>query len=93
MTKFISIYITNATPHLGGTRLVGLNGFVSALATGTAALKIHCGLTDDITITTSADGALPVIDAINDAIGAAPGGTVVMVDLPAGVTVTSMTMA
>lgn len=93
MTNFISINVTNATPHLAGPRLVGLNNFVSALATGTAAVKIHCGLTDDITIATSAGGALAVVDAINSAIASNPGGNIVAVELPAGVTVTSFTIA
>jgi len=93
MTNFISIYVTNATAHLGGVKLIGLTNFVSALATGTAAVKVHCGLSDDITIATSAGGALAVVNAINAAISAVPGGNVVAVDLPAGVTVTSFTMA
>jgi len=93
MANYLSVYVTNATPHLGGFKLIGLNTFVSALATGTAAVKIHCGLSDDITVVTSAGGALAVIDAITTAISSTPGGNVIEVDLPAGVTITSFTMA
>ena len=93
MANFLSLYVTNATPHLGGVKLIGLTNFVSALATGTAAIKIHCGLSDDITLATSAGGAVKVLDAITAAVSAVPGGTVVAVDLPKGVTVTSFTMA
>jgi hypothetical protein len=93
MANYLSFKVTNATPHLNGTRLVGLNNVVTAVATGTAAVKIHCGLSDDITIATSADGAIVVVDAINTAISSNPGGNVVSVILPAGVTITSFTLA
>jgi hypothetical protein len=93
MANFLSVFVTNATPHLGGTRLIGLNNIVTAVATGTAAVKVHCGLSDDITIATSADGALPVVNAINVAISNAPGGNIVPITLPAGVTITSFTLA
>jgi len=93
MTNFISIYVTNATAHLGGFRLIGLSNLVTAVGTGTAAVKIHCGLSDDITLVTSAGGATAVVEAINAALSVAPGGNVVNVNLPAGVTVTSFTLA
>ena len=93
MANFLSFKVTNATPHLAGTRLVGLVNLVTAVATGTAAVKIHCGLSDDITLATSADGAIVVVNAINAAIAANPGGNIVAVTLPAGVTITSFTLA
>jgi hypothetical protein len=93
MANFISVYVTNATPHLAGTKLIGLNNFVTAVATGTATVKVHCGLSDDITIATSAGGALDVVNAINTAISVSPGGNVVGINLPSGVTITSFTLA
>jgi hypothetical protein len=50
-------------------------------------------LNKTITLTTSAAGALPTINAINAAIMAMPGANVVEVDLPAGVTITAMSVA
>jgi hypothetical protein len=93
MANFLSVNITNATPHLAGTRLIGLNNVVTAVATAANSVKVHCGLSDDITIATSADGALPVVNAINAAISRAPGGNIVDVTLPTGVTITSFTLA
>lgn len=92
MANFLSVFVTNATPHLGGTRLIGLNNTVTTVATLANTVKVHCGLTDDITIVTSADGALSVVNAINKAIADAPGGNIVPVALPAGVTITSFTL-
>lgn len=93
MANFLSVNVTNATPHLAGTRLIGLNNIVTAVATATTTAKIHCGLSDDITITTSADGAIAVVNAINAAISKSPGGNVVPITLPAGVTITAFTLA
>lgn len=92
MANFLSVFVTNATPHLGGTRLIGLNNMVTAVATATGTVKVHCGLSDDITIATSADGALGVVNAINSAIDRSPGGNIVPVTLPTGVTITSFTL-
>jgi len=94
MTNFISIYVTGASTLLSGVRLIGLNNFVSAVpGSVTNTIKVHCGLSDDITITTSTGGVNIVLDAITAAISAVPGGNVVAVDLPKGTTVTAFTIA
>jgi hypothetical protein len=92
MANFLSVQVTNATPHLAGTRLIGLNNTVTIVATAANTVKVHCGLSDDITIVTSADGALQVVNALNAAISNAPGGNVIPVSLPNGVTITSFTL-
>jgi len=93
MANFLSVLVTNATPHLAGARLIGLNNIVSVVATATNSAKVHCGLSDDITIATSADGAIAVVNAINTAISSSPGGNVIPINLPTGVTITSFTLA
>jgi hypothetical protein len=93
MANFISIPVTSATAYIAGNRLIGVNGVNAIVATGTAAVKLHCGLTDDVTLTTSAGGAVAVINAITAALSLMPGGNILQVDLPAGVTVTNITVA
>jgi hypothetical protein len=92
MANFISLPITSATAHVAGQRLVGVNFVASILATAATTVVIYA-LNKTITLTTSAAGALPTINAINAAIMAMPGANVVEVDLPAGVTITAISVA
>jgi hypothetical protein len=93
MANFISLPITSATAYVAGNRLVGMGGVNAIIATAANTVKIHCGLTDDVTLTTSAGGAVAVINAITTALSLMPGANIVEVDLPAGVTITAVAVA
>ena len=92
MTNFISIPVTSGTAYAAGNRLIGLNTVSGVFASGTATVVIYTSL-KTFTFTTSASGAVSVLDAINAAIGAVPGGQVSKVQLPTGVTVTSVAVS
>ncbi len=90
MTNFISIPVTPSTPGVTtGNRLINLNTLTFGLvASGTTVGLYTTG--ENFTLTTTTDGANKVLDAINAAIAAVPGGQVVQVDFPAGVKVLSV---
>jgi hypothetical protein len=92
MTNFISIPVTSGTAYANGSRLIGVNSISGVFASGAAAVVIYTSL-KTFTFTTSTSGAVDVLNAINAAIAAAPGGQVVAVQFPAGVTVTSVAVA
>jgi hypothetical protein len=92
MANFISIPVTSATAYAAGQRLIGLNTVSGIFATGAAAVAIYTSL-KTITLTTSASGAVTVLNAITAAITAAPGANVVEVDLPVGTTINSVAIA
>ena len=92
MTKFISIPVTSGTAYANGSRLIGLNTVSGVFASSATAVVIYTSL-KTYTFTTSAAGAVDVLNAINAAISNLPGGVVVNVALPAGVTVTSVAVA
>jgi hypothetical protein len=92
MTNFISIPVTPATPGVTtGNRLINLNALTFGLvASGTTVGLYTTG--ENFTLTTTTDGANKVLDAINAAIGAVPGGQVVQVEFPTNVKVLSVTV-
>jgi hypothetical protein len=92
MTNFISIPVTSGTAYANGPRLIGVNSISGVFAAATNSVVIYTSL-KVYTFTTSASGAIDVLNAINAAIAAVPGGQVVTVQLPAGVTVTSVAVA
>ena len=92
MTNFISIPVTSATAYAAGPRLVNVNTLTGIFATGAAEVTLFTA-GENIVLTTTAAKAIPVLDAINAAIAAVPGGQVVAVDLPAGSQVTSVAIA
>jgi hypothetical protein len=92
MTNFISINVTSATAYIDGPRLVNVNNIIGVFATGTAAVTLYTP-GENIVLTTTAAKAVEVLEAINYAIGATPGGQIVKVDFPAGVEVTAVTVA
>ena len=92
MANFISLPITSATAYAAGQRLIGLNTVSGIFASAATTVVIYTNL-KTFTLTTSASGAVTVLDAINAAIMAAPGATVVEVDLPTGTTITSVAVA
>lgn len=92
MTNFISIPVTSGTAYANGSRLIGVNSISGVFASGAAAVVIYTSL-KTFTLTTSTSGAVDVLNAINTAIAAAPGGQVVTVQLPSEVTVTSVAVA
>ena len=88
MTNFISLKITNETPLLSGIRLLNVNNLNYIKPQDSATLAV--AFNNDASVlelTTSANDAIEVLNAINAAIGATPGGQIVEVDLPAGVTI------
>lgn len=92
MANFISIPVTSATAYAAGQRLIGLNTVSGVFATGAATVVIYTSL-KTITLTTSTAGAVTVLNAISAAIEAAPGATVVSVELPHGTTINSVAVA
>ena len=92
MTNFISIPVTSATAYAAGPRLVNVNTLTGIFATNTAEVTLFTA-GENIVLTTTAAKAIPVLDAINAAIAAVPGGQVVAVALPAGSHVTSVAVA
>ena len=92
MTNFISIPVTSATAYAEGPRLVNVNTLTGIFATGAAEVTLFTA-GENIVLTTTAAKAIPVLNAINAAIAAVPGGQVVAVALPAGSQVTSVAVA
>lgn len=92
MANFISIPVTSATTYAAGNRLVNANTITAIFATGAAQVTLFTA-GENVVLTTTATKAVPVLNAINAAIEAAPGGQVVVVDLPVGVQVTSVSIA
>jgi len=92
MTNFISIPVTSATAYAAGNRLVNVNTILCVFATDTNKVTLFTA-GENIVLTTTAAKAVPVLEAINLAIGATPGGQIVEVDLPAGSQVTSVAIA
>lgn len=91
MTNFISIPVTPTDPsYATGNRLINVNTLSAVFATGTAQVTLYTTGENFVLVTTAAKG-VDVVNAINAAIAAVPGGQVVTVDLPAGVKITSVT--
>jgi hypothetical protein len=92
MTNFISIPVTSGTAYAAGPRLVNVNTITGIFATaGNAVTLFTAG--ENIVLTTTTAKAVEVLNAINAAIAATPGGQVVAVALPAGSQVTSVAIA
>jgi hypothetical protein len=88
MTNFISLKITNANPVLAGIRLLNVNNLkYIATKDSNTLLATFTGDGTGLELPTSTGDAIEVLNAINAAIGATPGGQIVEVDLPAGVTI------
>lgn len=92
MTNFISIPVTSETAYAAGDRLVNVNTLTGVFATGAAQVTLYTA-GENIVLTTTASKAVEVLEAINLAIGATPGGQIVEVDLPTGSQVTSVAIA
>ena len=92
MTNFISIPVTSGTAYANGSRLISVNTLTGIFATNTAEVTLFTA-GENFVLTTTAAKAVEVLTAINAAIAAVPGGQVVAVQLPAGVTVTSVAVA
>jgi len=92
MTNFISIPVTSETAFAAGDRLVNVNTILGVFATDTNKVTLFTA-GENIVLTTTAAKAVPVLIAINTAIGATPGGQIVEVDLPTGSQVTSVAIA
>jgi hypothetical protein len=89
MTNFISLKVTGETSLLSGIRLLNVNNLNYITTQGSATLAVTFNNSAQaLQLTTSANDAIEVLNAINAAIGATPGGQIVEVDLPAGVTIT-----
>ena len=92
MTNFISIPVTSETAYAAGPRLVNVNTITGIFATAANAVTLFTA-GENIVLTTTAAKAVEVLNAINTAIAATPGGQVVAVALPAGSQVTSVAIA
>jgi hypothetical protein len=92
MTNFISIPVTSATAYAAGNRLIGLNTISGIFATAANVVTLYTA-GENIALTTTAAKAVDVLNAINNAVAAKPGGAVVNVELPTGVQVLSVAIA
>ena len=97
MAKFISILVTNdGAPLTAGPRLVNADAIVSVSAVSATKTQIvfstQTATFDTIEVNHDSTGTVPSIkNAINDALTGVPGGQTVVVSLPSGITVSSMT--
>lgn len=92
MTNFISIPVTSATAYAAGNRLININNVLAVFATAANIVTLYTA-GENIALTTTAAKSVEVLEAINLAIAAKPGGQVVNVDLPEGIAITSVAIA
>jgi len=92
MANFISIPVTSATAYTAGEKLVNAGLIVSAIATALTTIVIYT-TGENVTLTIAGATGTDALDAITLALTAAPGGSNVVVDFPAGVTCTAIAVA
>jgi hypothetical protein len=95
MAKFISIHSSGAG-LAGGDILINADNVNSVIAASgtTTVLKLNGPALDEATVTHTSVGTVPSVrDAINYALTANPGGVKAKVQLPAGITVSSVALA
>jgi len=92
MANFISIPVTSATAFTEGLKVVNAGTIVSAIATALTTIVIYT-IGENVTLTIAGATGTNAIDSINAALSAAPGGVNVVVDFPAGVTCTAISVA
>ena len=98
MAKFIAIHVTN-TGLTAGTRLINADQIVTVTQTAATTTTIQMapasGATTDVfTLTHTSTGTTPsVMEAVNAALIAVPGGQVVHVDFPEGVVCSAIALA
>jgi len=93
MAKFIELTVASGTAHLAGKKLIGVENISTAVCTGTGTIKLFYGTTSHVAVTTTTGKAIDVLNLINAAITANPGGIKAKVTLPSGVQVTAITQA
>lgn len=97
MAKFLSINVTAAGLN-GGVRLINADQIVTVTQTAATTTDIFLApvggeATNILTLTHTSTGTTPSIkDAVNAAITAVPGGQVVAVSFPTGVTCTAVAL-
>lgn len=95
MAKFIAIKSSGAG-LAGGDVLIGVNNIngVEAASATTTVIKFHLDGSGEATITHTSVGTTPSVrDAVNAALTANPGGVKARVQLPTGITVSSVAFA
>jgi hypothetical protein len=95
MAKFISIH-SSGSGLAGGDILINADNVNSVIAASgtTTVLKLNGPALDEATVTHTSVGTVPSVrDAINYALTANPGGVKAKVQLPAGITVSSVALA
>jgi len=97
MAKFLSIYVKN-TGLTAGVRLINADQITTVAQTAATTTVITLGQAgasfDQVTLTHTSTGTTPSVrDAINAALTAVPGGQVVAVDLPEGISCTAIALA
>lgn len=92
MANFISIPVTSATAHVAGQKLVSANAIISVVATASTTIVIYTP-GENITLTIAGATGNNAVNAINDALTAIPGGVLVPVSFPEGVTCTAFAVA
>ena len=92
MAKFIAIKSSAATFE-GGDYLLGVEGIITVRAASNSATEVQYS-GKKVTIAHDNTGTVASVrDAINAALTANPGGVKARVQLPAGITVTGITVA
>ena len=92
MAKFIAIK-SSAASFSGGDYLLGVEGIITVEAVSNSATDVEYD-GKKVTIAHGSTGTVASVrDAINAALTANPGGVKARVQLPAGVTVTGITVA
>jgi hypothetical protein len=95
MAKFLSIYVKN-TGLTSGVRLINADQITTVAQTAATTTVITLGLpgVGEVALTHTSTGTTPSVrDAINAALTAVPGGQVVAVDLPEGISCTAIALA
>jgi hypothetical protein len=93
MAKFIELTVTSGTAYIAGKKLLGVEGISTAVASAANTIKVFYGTTSHVAITTTTSKSKEVLDLINAAITANPGGVKAKVLLPSGVEITAITQA
>jgi hypothetical protein len=94
MAKFIEIPVTSGDAHVAGKKLINVEDVSTAFCSAANAVKLFLGTGQKhvLLATTTAKG-IDVLNAINAAMTANPGGIKAKVQLPAGVEVTALSVA
>jgi len=94
MAKFIEIPVTSGTAHLAGKKLINVEDVSTAFCSAANAVKLFLGTGQNhVLLTTTAAKGIDVLNAINAAMTANPGGIKAKVQLASGIEITALAVA